>query len=537
MAVDTVHPQYRVSSRNWRRMRDVVGGQEAMIRAGSLYLRRPIGMIDDLEWERYVASTPFFEATQRTVEGLVGLAFYRPPEITLPAAMADFVKDATQDGVSLQQFVESTFEEVLTVARVGVLVDMPPPDKNVRTRRDEERARRRPFLRRYDAEEIINWSTELVNGSIQLTQVRLREVETKQVDEFTVHHRDRIRVLELVQAGDGWTYRQRVFVHPEWKDEEGTTLTPENPAPAGGATALGPPTTMQDASRWTQDGPDIVPLMNGRPLDYIPFWILNPVDQVAEVRRPPLLGLANLNVAHFNTTGSQENALFWVGHPQPWVAGIDPEGKEKLRMGSSEAWVFKDSSAKVGLLSLKSEDIGGLDKRIERLEAQMAVLGARMLANERRQVEAAETARIHRQGEISILARMAGNVGAVFEDICTVASEWAGAAGKVVVKLNTRFFDSLLSIDDITKAVALWQKGLLAPSDILALEKQAELIGADRTLEDIQAENESSPIQPIIDNLTNSSRGLKSAPEPEQDPKPRPTGTLSPRKPPATAAQ
>ena len=70
MAVDTVHPQYRQFETQWRRMRDVLSGQEAMQRPGATYLRRPWGIMDskyDAMWRRYVESTPFFEATQRTV--------------------------------------------------------------------------------------------------------------------------------------------------------------------------------------------------------------------------------------------------------------------------------------------------------------------------------------------------------------------------------------------------------------------------------------------------------------------------------------
>ena len=58
----------------------------------------------------------------------------------------------------------------------------------------------------------------------------------------------------------------------------------------------------------------------------------------------------------------------------------------------------------------------------------MAFLGARMLAPEKRAAEAAETARIHRQGEISVLGRMSNIVSNQLTNAVKVMLAWAGIA-------------------------------------------------------------------------------------------------------------
>ena len=534
MAIDTQHPDYRRWLPEWQRMRNVLAGQSSMRLAAEEYLRRPMGMTDDTEWKRYVEATPFFEASTRTLEGLAGLAFYRDPQFDLPESMKPFLADATGDGVPFQQFVEKVFEEVLAVARVGVMVEMPVADPTIRTLRDQERSGRRPFLRRYNAETVFNWATSEVNGSIQLTEVRLAEIETEKVGEWDTRHRRRIRVLQLdklvnnvtVQPTVSWQYRQRIFVHKDWiNDEDGVV---EGSAVTG---APAQTTTVEAAAAWSELDP-IVPKMDGNALAYIPFWIINPSDQSADVVRPPLLGLANININHFNTSAALENALFWSGNPQPYIAGLDPDGAETFTVGSSEAWIFKDANTKVDFLSFSADGLASLEKRLDRLEQHMAILGAKMLSPDKAGVEAAETARIHRQGEISVLASICGSVSRSMTDVAAVATKWDGKdSANVLVKIFTAFYDQTISAEDALSYMKLWQAGVIDIHDLLALLKKGQIVEGSKTIEDIAANNQSSPVQPIMAGLTSGTGTTVPPRAPTAPPAPR-----APTPPPAPAA-
>ena len=498
MAIDTRHVAYEKMAPDWRRMRDVLAGQRAMRENAAEYLRMPSGMDPD-DKRRYVESTEFFEATLRTQEGLTGLAFYREPTINLPGTMDAFRADVTQDGVPLRQFAERLFEEVLAVARVGVLVDYPQRDASVKTQRDADLAGRRPFLRHYTAENILNWETGMVRGAIALTEVRLAEIETEKVGEWGTRWRHRIRVLQLVGSDEaGWRYIQRVFTHRAW---EGDALDAESSTPTapGGV----PGTTLTPETEWTEGAARTPQMDVGKPFNYIPFWIINPTDQSPEVRRPPLLGLANSNIGHFKTTGMLENALFWCGNPQLYITGVPADATKVYEVGSSTAWTFSDKDAKVEFASFGADHLSPLEKRLDRLEQHMAVQGARMLSADKKGVEAADTARINRQGEISVLAGICASVSNALQDIIRVATEWqtGGVAGEFLI--FTAFFDQLLTPADAVNLLKLWQAGVMDIEDLVAQLKKAQFVGPDKTVEKIASINQTSPVQALMPGLTN----------------------------------
>lgn len=517
MSVETAHPAYIDRLPDWELVRTVIAGQRAMRDAGEKFVRRFMGMEPD-EYTSYVSAASFFGATERTLEGLTGLAFYSDPTIELPDGLDAFEKDATQDGVPLRQFIESTFEEVMQTARPGVLVDMPPRDPNVRNRRDEEALQLRPYLTRYTAEQIINWRTARVHGAIALVEVRLKETEQEIFEEFKVRVRERIRVLELVPVrpeGGGpieWQYRQRLFV-AKWMLEDGSEFTPEGAKPTrtrGKSGAIPNPTAdgVGGAEPFTFLE-TITPTLPGeKPLPYIPFWIINPTDQSADVKKPPLLSIAELNATHFNVTAMLDNGLFWASTGQPYATGVDPDDKRDMVLGSSRLWKFKDPATQVGILSLGTEGSAAVEKRLDRIEQQMAVLGARMMAPEKKAAEAAETARIHRSGEISVVAGVCASLSAAFTDICSTVRDWAGETGDVKVELSTDFFDQELTVADCVEGMKLWQNNLLHVDDLVAMTKRARIADATRNAETIVSGNQSSPIQPIMPGLTGSSGGV-----------------------------
>lgn len=513
MAIDTPHPEYTAMLPEWQRMRHVLAGQSEMRVHGDTYLRRAPGMTDPAQWQQYVDSAPFFEAAARTLEGLSGLAFYNPPEIIYPPALQAFIDDCTGDGVPLRTFLKLVEEEVLSIGRLGVMVDYPPKDPAVTNRLEEERTGRRAYARRYEAETIFNWRTVRIGSQVKLAEVRLFEFEETEVDEWTTERRAIIRVLQLVKLGGRLIYQQRIF---KARDPEEDSAVPVRSRSKRGRAK---PATQE---RQWDAGTVYTPLIDGKPLDYIPFWIVNPVDQSPEMRKPPMLGIANVNVAHFNTSAQLENALFWSGNPQPWIAGVDPAEAKPLLIGGSEAWLIKDPNGKVGFLSLESDKLQALENRLNRHEQHMAILGARMLSADKRQVEAAETARIHRQGEVSVLAGTSGSVSLAMTDVLRVVRDWELASGDVSVALVTDFFDEILTPEGAAKLVEIWFKGAIGYPDLLSNLKRGGIVDPERTVEQIMSDIQSGPVQPIFPVLPNSDDPEDKDKDKNKPPKPKP---------------
>lgn len=477
MAVDSEHSDYSHWLPEWTKLRDVIAGQTQMRRNGRTYVRCKTGMKAD-EFTEYVNAAPFYEATSRTVDGLTGMAFATDPVVTLPESMQKFKEDMTLDGVALDGFSENLFDEVLVCNRAGVLVDFPPSDSEIRTRFDAELANRRPYAAIYTAEQIFNWSTGKVNGKRQLTEVRLKEYVSETDEKFDTVNEERIRVLKLLFDGLQWVYVQIVF-EPK-KDNKGKV-------------------------EWIEKDRIVPKLGNGAPLSFIPFWMFNIRDLTASTLKPPLLGLANCNVSHFNTSAQLEHALSFCGSPQPYITGYEAQESDTFNIGSSEAWVFPSSDTSVGYLTLGTEGINALQKRLETFEQQMAMLGARMLSPDKKGVEAAETAQIHRQGEVSVVVAACNRVSAGITEILRFMAEWDDqkiTITDVLYKISTAFFEQVMNGSEALEIIRIWQTGAIAYSDVLAKFKSGKMVASDRTPEAILSENQTGPITPQMTLLT-----------------------------------
>jgi hypothetical protein len=401
----------------------------------------------------YKRRAVFFNASASTVEGLSGLVMRIDPITDLPQGHDYLLEDADLQGTSLFEFASHQVDEVLTVARSGLLVDYPRKDSAVMTKAQAEAAGLRPYLASYATEDILNWKRERRNGRMMLTQVRLRESYSTTVDEFTEEKGTQVRVLDLDDAGN---YRQRVF--------------------------------RKKNENWEQDGEDIYPLRQNQPLPFIPFYIIGPARNTATVAKPPILDLVNVNLGHYVLTADYYNGLHFTGCPTPVITGHKVPENEVIAIGSEAFLVLSSSTAKAYFMEFGGQGLGQLEKELQALEQRMAVLGARMLQDEKRGgVEAAETAAIHRSGEASVLAALAGSCSKGIKRAMNAAVWWAGGPQDAVgFDLNRDFMPSSMSPQMLAQLLAAFQGGGISHQVFFEALQRGEVIRNDLTLEDMQ---------------------------------------------------
>jgi hypothetical protein len=253
--------------------------------------------------------------------------------------------------------------------------------------------------------------------------------------------------------------------------------------------------------QWVQFENDIVPLMNGAPLDFIPFVFVTANGTVADVDEPPLIDLVDLNLKHYQVSADYEHACHFTGLPTPWIAGIspavDPEtGRElpqSFYIGSTAAWVFRDANTKVGFLEFTGQGVTALKDNLTGKEAQMAAIGARMLAPEKSGVEASQTLAMRHSGEQSVLAKIGISCSEGLEQALTWLAQWAGADGEVECDLNRDFMPVNMDGPTLTAIMGAWQQGALSEPELFDLFKRADLIASDKTLADHQGEVQAAP--------------------------------------------
>lgn len=431
MPIDTSHVQYTDMVDRWQRCRDVYGGEDAVRARGDVYLPRPSAM-DRKEYEAYLARASFDNHLKPSVDGFLGLAFKEPPAVVLPDALAEHVSDITLDDTSLVDLAFRTFEELLVVSRVGLLLDY-------------SEARGRPYWVPYVAEKILNWRVGRVRDALALTLVVLQEsVDLEDpTDSWVLKRTDQLRVLQLVPlhapgvapAAEQWQYRLSV-----WRKNDRGEYAPV-------------------------EGEGRTPTRRGMALDFIPFVIVGPGGLETDVAPPVLLDLVNVNLSHYRTSADYEHALHWTANPTPWVAGA-PAADAVLRIGSSTAWVLEQGGA-AGMLEYKGQGVDPLRVALDKKADRMAALGARLLQSGPGKAETAEAVRMRYSGEHARLRTIVQSASLCFSALLRWHVWWATVLDTVTpedasVTFTEEFFDRVLSPEEAKAYVLMWTAGAIS---------------------------------------------------------------------------
>lgn len=469
MSVDTTHKEYDANRYKWQRCRDVIQGRDALIQqvkygakvqygakytgsfynpdyTGNDYLPRLINQTDP-DYIAYQERAGFFNATGRTLDAFTGMIFAKDPTYKLPTAIEAFVDDITLSGTNLREFSEQVVEQQIAVGRVGIMVDYPSNTPTNLTVAVAEALNVRPFLRWYSAESIINWRTSYINGAETLTLVVLREVVEVLQDEFVTEEVTQYRVLDLTDQG----YRVRII-------NDDNELVSET-----------------------------FPLQQGAPMRYIPFTVLGANSASTTVQKPPLLDLVDTNLAHYRNSADYEHGLHFTGLPTPYVAGVQLQEGQTLSIGSMSAWVFPDPSAKAEFLEFKGDGLKTLQQALKDKEQRMAVLGARMLADDKRTAEAFGTIELRTAGERSVLASISRSASDAIERALNWMAEWVGAPQDAEFNLNTDFGAARMAPQMVSALMGAYQGDAMPLSVLFDNFQRGELVNPQMEFEEYEA--------------------------------------------------
>jgi len=117
----------------------------------------------------------------------------------------------------------------------------------------------------------------------------------------------------------------------------------------------------------------------------------------------------------------------------------------------------------------------------------MAVVGARLLEEQRPGVESSETVRLRSSGDSATLSDIAGNVGAGLTDVLQNIGFWQGVSSeKCSVAVNKDFVSTRLSPQDITALLQAVQAGKISEETFLWNLLQGEVLPPKTSIEDEQ---------------------------------------------------
>lgn len=430
----------------WTKIADCLAGQQAVKDKGDIYLPRPNATDKSPEnrarYEAYKLRATFVNATDNTLQGLMGQVFNADPVVELPDSMKPVELDATGDGVTLTQLARMGVHNAMAFGRCGLVVDFPDAQLDDAgkpvpfTRQQVQDGAARPTLTVYHPEQVINWRTQVKGGKRVYTLVVIRTQHIANDDGFALDYAPEWRVYQMV--GD-------VFVLQFWRTME-----------------------QRDANGNVQFEMvrQVIPTgYDGRPLGFIPFMFVGSLYNNEFPDKPPLYDLAEVNLAHYRNSADYEETLYMTGQFTPVATGLSErwveevwKGKE-LQLGSLAVIPLpKDGDFKL----VAAEAGSALKEALDKKEQQMAMLGARLVEQRAVQRTLGE-AQMERAQVECVLVQCAKNTGAAVQQGLRWASLFYGPQDDTIVfELSTDFAIQRLTPEDRRQLLAEYQGGLLA---------------------------------------------------------------------------
>lgn len=484
------HEQYVLAAPMWRRCRDADAGLDALRRAATLYVPKLSGqekihcadgsVID--EYEAYLHRAVWNGYPHRLWQAMTGMLMRKMPDVRAPDRTKTLLQNITNDGVSFAAYAKRVVRDVLTVGRIGGIVDF-------------SSSLGRPFAATYAAENVDDWYEESWNGIKVLTYLKVRERVTMRASHgFGGVSEQRYATIELLPL--------------EVAVNEGRLALPPAAGIARGDRELVTPfgVVVRKEFRKQEDGKwaliDLrIPHRGNDLLPQIPFCFTNACEVGADVEKPPLLDFVDLALAHYRNSADHENLIHHSGQATLALSGFplsDGKGnKIHYRIGGNSAMVSSEPNAKAQWAALGGDESAPLEKSMESKEDMMAISGGRLLETSKRSVEAADTLMVRYAGDQATLLDVATTVSEGLTSQLAWLAWWSNpslsiseAREAVAVDINKDFLASMLPSEDFVRLVAGMQMAgfsetLVLEASLRALER-GERITAEMVAGEIE---------------------------------------------------
>ena len=435
--VSTPNASYRSMAQDWALVHDLMGGTRAMREAGERWFPKEPKESDGAYRIRLDRSV-LFNGFGRAVQTLVGKPFQRPVTLsdTAHPSIRRLAGNIDRAGRDLTVFARDLLRTALVEGVAHVLVDYPSVD--AAEEREPDPDRHRPYLVLVPASNLIGWRTE-DDGDDGLSRIRIQETVVEQdgtwgertVTQIRVIYRDRFEIWRKRDAAAGWTV---------WR--------------SGPMARQGVPLATLHAAR---SGP-----MTGR---------------------PPLMDLAWLNLAHWQSASDQRHILHVARVPILFALNLRP-GENGLDIGPNRLIVGDGDGADIKFVEHSGSAIEAGRQDLADLEDRMAVMGLDLIA--RRPGSATATARaIDAAQADSALVAVTRALEATLTQALRLCAEWLDlppdAAGHVNVHQD--FGIDARSMDELDLLLRARMAGDINRSTFLREVQRRGLLG-EASMED-----------------------------------------------------
>lgn len=448
----------------WRITSAVVGGDQSLKALKMLPVLNKADLSEEnrARNEAYCERAVFYNATGRTLDGLMGVAYKKDPTTQLPEYLQYLLTDCDGMRNSIYQKSQSVLANTLKTGRDGLMVDF-----NNRLQR--------PVINSYAAESIINWAYDDTGRLILVVLAESIEVR----DGYEVKYVDQWR--EMMLLSDVCAVRL-------WqKDKDGKAQIVQ----------------VQDVDGLKVD--ELVLRSKSKVLDFIPFRFVGSRNNDATIDDTPLYSLAKLNVAHYRNSADYEDSVYYSGQAQPWMSGLTeqwiehPEFK-KCYVGSRSPMLLPENG-EFGFAQPQPNTL--VYEAMAQKEKQMIALGARLIEPNNSRLTATQSDN-DQEASTSVLSMCASNISEAFQ---TAISWCAILLDKVLTKeeeqssfkINQDYNKLTIDPQALASMVSAWQAGVIAVNDVRDYMRKQGALATERDDELIQGEIETQ--QPNLGDI------------------------------------
>lgn len=462
--VDFKRKDYEDSLKDWGLVEDVCAGERTVKYKKDKYLPRPNPQDKSREnqkrYEQYLLRAVFYPATDRTLTGLVGAVFTESPVLTVDSGLSFIEKDCDGKGVSLDQQAQKVLAAVMKKGRAGLLVDYPKVEGGA-SKADMQKGGIQANILHVSADQIINWRVERVGGQYRLALVVISEqVEEVKEDGFGTESIDQIRALRLI---DG-VYTVEIYR----SGDKGKWVLHESMIPQTGPGA-----------HWNE----------------IPFTFVGAENNDPDIDPAPLLGLANLNLAHYRNSADYEEGVYMHGQPTLAlnIGDMDQDDFDKANpdgaVVGARGGLILGSGGSAQLMQMEANSAAF--EAMSHKEKQMVALGARLI-EKGSAVKTATQERNENAEEHSVLSLAAANISDAYTKALVWVARFMKSAETGTYELSQEFASLDLDGPTLNGLVALFNTGKWPERDFWNRLRKGGLIDADKSDDEIREELETS---------------------------------------------
>ncbi len=438
---------------HWQLIEDLLGGTYQMRKRHRRYLPQEPRELDESYDNRLSRSVcpPFYLRLERMLAGMLTRKPVRLNDTADP--IREHLFDVDLQGNDLNVWTYETTRKMVRYGHVGVLVDAPTSGQSGR-----------PYWVTYTPRDILGYRTEMIDGEVKLTQLRLQEKVSVPDGLYGEKIIDQIRLLtrggfEIHQKG-----KNNLFV----KVDEGTTSLSEIPF------------SVAYANR------------------------LNLLES-----RPPMSDIAELNLKAYQIQSDLDNQLHISAVPMLAFYGF-PQSSEEVTAGPGEAIAFP-ADGRAEYIEPAGRSYDAQFKRLDVLSNQINELGLAAVLGQKLSAETAEAKRIDRSQGDSTMMVVAQQMQDMIDNCLQFHGQYINAEGGSCF-VNRDFLSQRLEPQEIQALLQLYTSGSITQETLLKQLHEGEVLGDEF---DVEEEIESTQSGGLVEMA--QPKEVEPEPEEEQD--------------------